>query len=238
MGLFKILRGDSSRISTSTTPFHDGYAYFTPDDGGFYIDATSGNSNKRIRINIPANDQAPTYTEASANAELASGEKLSVAFGKIAKAISSLISHIANKSNPHGVTASQVGAVPTTRTVNSKALSGNITLTASDVGARPASWMPTAAQVGAATPSSQKTVTLTVSGWSASAPYTQKLAVSGLATSSNGDIAVAQSATTAQREAARKAIMSVTAQTSGSLTITADGTKPSINIPVTVTIIG
>lgn len=34
-------------------------------------------------------------------------------------------------------TASEVGAVPTTRTVNGKALSGNITLSASDVGALP-----------------------------------------------------------------------------------------------------
>ena len=34
MALFKILKGDSSRISTDVTPFHDGYAYFTPDDGG------------------------------------------------------------------------------------------------------------------------------------------------------------------------------------------------------------
>ena len=39
MALFKILKGDSSRISTDVTPFHDGYAYFTPDDGGFYIDS-------------------------------------------------------------------------------------------------------------------------------------------------------------------------------------------------------
>ena len=34
-------------------------------------------------------------------------------------------------------TASEVGAVPTTRTVNGKALSGNISLSASDVGALP-----------------------------------------------------------------------------------------------------
>lgn len=61
--------------------------------------------------NVSTNDQTPTFTEASANAKLSSGEKLSVAFGKIAKAISSLISHLANKSNPHGVTTSQIGAV-------------------------------------------------------------------------------------------------------------------------------
>ena len=47
--------------------------------------------------------------------------------------------HIANTNNPHGVTAAQVGAVPTTRKVNGKALSADITLTAGDVGAAAAS---------------------------------------------------------------------------------------------------
>lgn len=51
MSLFKILRGNSARISTEITPFHDGYAYFTVDDGGFYIDATNGNNQDRIRVN-------------------------------------------------------------------------------------------------------------------------------------------------------------------------------------------
>lgn len=49
-----------------------------------------------------------------------------------------LTAHINNKSNPHGVTAAQVGAVPTSRTVNGKALSANITLNAGDVNAAPA----------------------------------------------------------------------------------------------------
>ena len=59
--------------------------------------------------NVATNDQTPTYSAASANANLTSGEKLSVAFGKIAKAISSLISHLSNISNPHSVTKAQVG---------------------------------------------------------------------------------------------------------------------------------
>ena len=45
--------------------------------------------------------------------------------------------------------ASDVGAVPTSRTVNGKALSRNISLTASDVGARANTWTPTASEVGA-----------------------------------------------------------------------------------------
>lgn len=67
--------------------------------------------------NVPnkaTNDLQPTYTAASTLGELSSGEKLAVAFGKIAKAIADLIAHIGNKSNPHGVTASQAGAVPKT----------------------------------------------------------------------------------------------------------------------------
>ena len=51
MALFKILKGESSRIDTGTTKFNEGYAYFTPDDAGFYIDATVGERQKRIRIN-------------------------------------------------------------------------------------------------------------------------------------------------------------------------------------------
>lgn len=51
MALFKILKGDSTRISTDVTPFHDGYAYFTPDDGGFYIDSDDNGIQNRHRIN-------------------------------------------------------------------------------------------------------------------------------------------------------------------------------------------
>lgn len=44
--------------------------------------------------NVTTNDQTPTYTEAPALTKLASGEKLSVAFGKISKAVSSFLSHL------------------------------------------------------------------------------------------------------------------------------------------------
>ena len=47
--------------------------------------------------------------------------------------------HIARTDNPHGVTAKQAGAVPTTRKVNGKALSADVTLAAGDVGAASAS---------------------------------------------------------------------------------------------------
>lgn len=59
--------------------------------------------------NVTTNNQTPTYTVASSNAELKSGETMTTAFGKIAKAVSSLIAHLSNTSNPHSVTKSQVG---------------------------------------------------------------------------------------------------------------------------------
>ena len=40
-------------------------------------------------------------------------------------------------SNPHGLTAAGLGAVPTSRTINGKALTGDITLTAANVSAVP-----------------------------------------------------------------------------------------------------
>lgn len=54
MALFKILKGPSSRIDTATTPYTEGYAYFTPDDGGLYIDA----DGKRIRVSTPSGGTA------------------------------------------------------------------------------------------------------------------------------------------------------------------------------------
>lgn len=73
--------------------------------------------------NVSTNNQTPTYTAATSLAGLTSGEILSVAMGKIAKAITDLISHIGNKSNPHGVTAAQAGALPLT----GGALTGDLT---------------------------------------------------------------------------------------------------------------
>lgn len=55
--------------------------------------------------------------------------------GAAEKVQENLNTHKADKKNPHGVTASQAGAVPTERKVNGKPLSADISLAASDVGA-------------------------------------------------------------------------------------------------------
>ena len=58
--------------------------------------------------NVTTNDQTPTYEEAEEFENISSGEKLSIAFGKIQKAISSLLGHINNFDNPHKTTKSQI----------------------------------------------------------------------------------------------------------------------------------
>ena len=83
--------------------------------------------------NVATNNQTPTYTAASTLATLVSGEKLSVSMGKIMKAITDLISHIGNKSNPHAVTAAQVGlgnvnnTADNTKSVNHAATADSLT---------------------------------------------------------------------------------------------------------------
>jgi hypothetical protein len=81
--------------------------------------------------------------------------------------------------------------------------------------------------------------TLATASWvGSSAPYTQTLTVTGLGATQNGTISIAQSATATQRTAALTAKLSVTGQAAASLTITADGTKPTVAIPVTVILLG
>ena len=62
MALFKILRGKSSNFTTDLTaaavnpPFKDGYCYFIPDTGLFYIDYEDAESNEKHRIPLNAGD--------------------------------------------------------------------------------------------------------------------------------------------------------------------------------------
>lgn len=53
MSLFKFLEGPSSRIDLETTPFHKGWAYFTPDNGALYIDSEVDGEQKRVRVKGP-----------------------------------------------------------------------------------------------------------------------------------------------------------------------------------------
>lgn len=76
---------------------------------------------------------------------------------------------------------------------------------------------------------------LTSSGWTdGSTPYTQVLVVDGLTNAQNGVIAISNKATFEQREIAREAMMFIQSQVEGTLTIGADGDRPTVDIPVTI----
>lgn len=75
------------------------------------------------------------------------------------------------------------------------------------------------------------TATLTVAGWSDGA---QTIQVEGLLADTNGAISVAQNATDTQRAKARDAVLAVTGQKDGELTVVADGTVPDCDIPVVI----
>ena len=80
---------------------------------------------------------------------------------------------------------------------------------------------------------------LSAAGWTGdAAPYTQDIQVDQMTAEHNGTIAVSHSATSEQRAEAREAIMSITAQTDGKLTVSADGRVPTIDIPITIVLLG
>ena len=91
------------------------------------INITKANIGLGNVPNVATNDQTPTFTESSTLSKLTSGEKLTTSMGKIAKAITDLISHIGNKSNPHGVTKSQVSLGNVTNDRQVKGLSTGTT---------------------------------------------------------------------------------------------------------------
>lgn len=86
--------------------------------------------------NVSTNNQTPTYTAASALEAPVSGEKLSVAFGKIARFFSAFMSHASRhkKGGEDALSAVDIDAVPSARKVNEKPLSSDIELGIADVG--------------------------------------------------------------------------------------------------------
>ena len=151
--------------------------------------------------------------------------------------------------------AADVGAVPTTRTVNGHALSANVTLDADDVGARPDTWTPTASDVGAvpttrtinskplssnitltaddvgaANPPTLRTATLTTSGWSSKS---QTITVSGVLADSSAQFVDIAPADKASATAWAEAGVWCTTQGTNSLTFTCDSV-PSANINLNI----
>ena len=80
--------------------------------------------------------------------------------------------------------------------------------------------------------------TLLASDWSDDSPYTQTVTVEGLKADSNGVISIAQNATSEQIEIVCDAGLYISNQADGTLTITAYGDKPNVDIPVIIILLG
>ena len=85
----------------------------------------------------------------------------------------------------------------------------------------------------------ERTATLTVAGWTGSeAPYTQTVAVAGLAGDAHLIVGLAPSATAEQVEAAASALLLATGQAAGGITVSAYGEKPEAAIPILIMEVG
>ena len=91
--------------------------------------------------------------------------------------------------------------------------------------------------VQAALRSRAVSATATAAGWTGSGPYTQEIAVTGMTATLNAIVGLSDTATAEQRDKCRAAMITPTAQGAGTITLTADGGKPGIDLPIAVTIL-
>ena len=80
-------------------------------------------------------------------------------------------------------------------------------------------------------------VTAAASGWSGS-PAAQTLSIAGMTADSLYWVGLNSTATYAQRDAARKAVIAPTTQGTSSLTLTCDGVTPTVDLPILVFLSG
>ncbi len=79
---------------------------------------------------------------------------------------------------------------------------------------------------------------LSAASWSGSGPYTQAVAIAGMTASKKAIAGLPATATSAQYLAALAALLHVTSQGTDTMTVTAEGDEPTIDIPVLVQIVG
>jgi|GEM_PF-1608438 len=132
--------------------------------------------------------------------------------------------------------------VPTTRTINGKALAANITLSATDVGADPtgsASAALTSAKTYTDDLAAERalyTATITTSWTTATTGYSQTITVSGVLATDTPIIGVVQTFTVATNQTLLKnwALVSRITTAANSITVYAYGEKPTTAIPIQI----
>jgi hypothetical protein len=132
---------DNNTTYTFATGSSNGTISVTPSGGTAQNVAVKGLGSLAYKSSLSAGDVRAVPTDRTVNGKaLSSNISLTYsdvgadASGAASGVQTNLNSHTTNKSNPHEVTAAQVGAVPTGRKVNGKALSSDITITANDIG--------------------------------------------------------------------------------------------------------
>ena len=181
----------------------------------------SFNSTKLERNGDGSNVTA-SFTAASSRTNISTGEKLSVIFGKIAKFFSDL------------------KTVAFTGSYNDLSDKPTIPSTTSLIKGDGAGGVTTATKgTDYAGTSETVTATLLAASWTgSSAPYTYTLAVTGVTANSNQELLPALTITSEQLTALQAANIQDGGQAANSVTLTAFGDKPTIDLPIRVIVRG
>ena len=127
--------------------------------------------------------------------------------------------------------------------INSVTLTGNKSLLDIGAYAKPAGGIPDTDIASAATWNAKAnaptalSLTLASGSWTSATPSTQTLSATGVTASNIIVVGFGSGITSAQYSAASAAKLACTAQGAGTITITAFGTKPTENIPLSVVVL-
>lgn len=221
MPLFKILKGDSSRIDTSVTPFHDGYAYFTPDDAGFYIDSEDDGVQRRVRINDPGMRRSSIAISVVLYADNWIDKEQSVNIQNV-EGISNGFMGIAKSATDEQYIVAQNAMMRIAEQIDD-----SIVIHAD--GEVPTCDIPISIILLA----DSKALYATLSGenW---VNNSQTVAIDGMTAKTNGVIDIATNATDEQTKAANLAVLKIESCGNGELTVTVLEDVPTCDIPIVV----
>ena len=243
---FVLIAGDIVLGETSTTAYR-GDRGKTAFDHSQFIGNPHGLTKADIGLgnvdNVSTNDQILTYTKSTTPLPLISGEKLTTSLGKIAKSVDDNIDHI-NNNLIHVSSADKTRWDNKADKVNTgtASVSGTTKLynTTGDNSDGAITQMALTALLDEKTSKSTvSNVIVSGSGWNGDdIPYTQTVSVVGVTQSNMVEVTIPGSITNEQLTELVNAQVNKVDQSTDAITLYSYGTKPSINIPITVVIRG